>query len=144
MTFRLVQTSPPTIMCGRPRVPRLPTSSTRVIAPTLHCACRAVENTVGERSMGDARLNYDELTYAWFDRFLKGENSGTFEKMPRVRYFTMGINKWQSSDTWPPRGAEPMRFSSLAAARQTHSRVMARLTPPHRRLIARPVRNTIR
>jgi putative CocE/NonD family hydrolase len=22
----------------------------------------------------------------------------------------MGINKWQASDTWPPRGAEPMSF----------------------------------
>jgi putative CocE/NonD family hydrolase len=81
-----------------------------VIAPTLHCAYkRATENTiVGERSMGDARLNYDELTYAWFDRFLKGENNGILEKMPRVRYFTMGINKWQSSETWPPEGAQPM------------------------------------
>ncbi len=83
-----------------------------VIAPTLHCAYkRATENTmIGERSVGDARLNYDELTYAWFDHFLKGENNGVLEKMPRVRYFTMGINKWQSSDTWPPVGAQPMSF----------------------------------
>ena len=83
-----------------------------VIAPTLHCAYkRAAENTVvGERSMGDARLNYDELTYAWFDHFLKGEKNDILDKMPRVRYFTMGINKWQTSDTWPPEGAQPMRF----------------------------------
>ena len=83
-----------------------------VIAPTLHCAFkRATENTVvGERSVGDARLNYDELTYGWFDHFLKGENNGVLEKMPRVRYYTMGINKWQSSDTWPPRGAQSMSF----------------------------------
>ncbi len=83
-----------------------------VIAPTLHCSYkRATENTiVGERSMGDARLNYDELTYAWFDHFLKGENNQILEKMPKVRYYTMGMNKWQSSDTWPPRGAQPMTF----------------------------------
>jgi putative CocE/NonD family hydrolase len=83
-----------------------------VIAPTLHCAYkRATENTmIGERSVGDARLNYDELTYAWFDHFLKGENNGVLEKMPRVRYFTMGVNKWQSSDTWPPAGAQSMSF----------------------------------
>ena len=83
-----------------------------VIAPTLHCAYkRATENTVvGERSMGDARLNYDELTYAWFDRFLKGEQNGILEKMPKVRYFTMGINRWQSSETWPPVGAQPMKM----------------------------------
>ncbi|MDX2039699.1 MAG: CocE/NonD family hydrolase [Acidobacteriota bacterium] len=83
-----------------------------VIAPTLHCAYkRATENTVvGERSMGDARLNYDELTWGWFDHFLKGEANGILEKMPKVRYFTMGINKWQSSDTWPPVGAQPMTY----------------------------------
>jgi uncharacterized protein len=83
-----------------------------VIAPTLHCAYkRATENTiVGERSVGDARLNYDDLTYAWFDHFLKGDNNGILEKMPKVRYYTMGINKWQSSDTWPPAGAQPLSF----------------------------------
>jgi uncharacterized protein len=83
-----------------------------VIAPTLHCAYkRAQENTiVGERSVGDARLNYDELTWAWFDHFLKGEKNGALQTMPKVRYYTMGINKWQSSDTWPPRGAQPMSF----------------------------------
>ncbi len=81
-----------------------------VIAPTLHCGFRrATENTiVGERSVGDARLNYDELTYGWFDHFLKGENNGVLEKMPRVRYYTMGLNKWQTSDVWPPRGAQPL------------------------------------
>jgi putative CocE/NonD family hydrolase len=83
-----------------------------VIAPTLHCAYkRATENTVvGERSMGDARLNYDELTWGWFDRFLKGEQNGLLEKMPKVRYFTMGINKWQASETWPPVGAQTMKL----------------------------------
>ncbi len=83
-----------------------------IIAPTLHCGFRrATENTiVGERSVGDARLNYDELTYGWFDHFLKGESNGILEKMPRVRYYTMGLNKWQTSDTWPPRGAEQMTF----------------------------------
>jgi predicted acyl esterase len=30
--------------------------------------------------------------------------------MPHVRYYTMGLNKWQSSDTWPPRGAQPLSF----------------------------------
>ena len=40
-----------------------------VIAPTLHCGYkRATENTVvGELSVGDARLNYDEQIYGWFD-----------------------------------------------------------------------------
>jgi putative CocE/NonD family hydrolase len=90
-----------------------------VIAPTLHCAYkRATENTmVGERSVGDARLNYDELTYAWFDHFLKGEDNHLIGTMPQVRYYTMGLNKWQSSDTWPPRGAQPVSFFLTSAGK---------------------------
>ncbi len=81
-----------------------------IIAPTLHCGyTRATENTiVGERSMGDARLDYSALTYGWFDHFLKGEDNHVLQTMPKVKYFTMGSNKWQSSDTWPPKGAQPM------------------------------------
>src|SRR5258708_25792195 len=62
----------------------------------------------GERHMGDASLNYSELNYGWFDHFLKGEDNHALEKMPKVRYYTMGMNKWQESDTWPPKGAQPM------------------------------------
>jgi putative CocE/NonD family hydrolase len=83
-----------------------------IIAPVAHCAySRATENTVvGERSMGDARLDYSELTYGFFDRLLRGEKNTALDKLPKVTYFTMGSNKWQSSDTWPPRGAEPLTF----------------------------------
>ncbi|GAA3754059.1 CocE/NonD family hydrolase [Terriglobus aquaticus] len=81
-----------------------------VIAPTLHCGYkRATEHTVvGERDMGDARLDYDALTYAWFDHFLKGDDNGFLAKQPKVQYYTMGINKWQTSDVWPPAGAKPV------------------------------------
>lgn len=81
-----------------------------VIAPTLHCGYkRATEHTVvGERDMGDARLDYDALTHAWFDHFLKGDDNGFLAKQPKVQYYTMGINKWQTSDTWPPAGAKPV------------------------------------
>lgn len=75
-----------------------------VIAPVLHCSyTRATEDTmIGERSVGDARLNYDEIITAWFDLWLKGEKSETVSEMPKVQYFTMGSNKWQSSEVWPP------------------------------------------
>jgi uncharacterized protein len=81
-----------------------------IVAPVAHCAyTRATENTVvGERSMGDARLSYAELTYGFFDRLLKGEKSAALDALPKVTYFTMGSNRWQSSDTWPPREAQPM------------------------------------
>ncbi len=91
-----------------------------VIAPTLHCGYkRASEHTiVGERDMGDARLDYDAMTFAWFDHFLKGEQNGFLEKTPKVQYYTMGLNKWQGSDTWPPQGAQSvtLRLSSAGHA----------------------------
>lgn len=76
-----------------------------VIAPTLHCAyTRATENTiVGERSVGDARLNYEEQIYAWFDMWLKGETNTFKEDTPRVQYYTMGSNQWQAAEQWPPK-----------------------------------------
>lgn len=79
-----------------------------IIAPTLHCRyTRSTENTVvGERSVGDARLNYEEQTYAWFDHWLKSDENEIMKNLPKVQYYTMGSNKWQSSDVWPPEGVK--------------------------------------
>ena len=92
--------------------PEIANQQYAVIAPVLHCSYkRATENTiVGERSMGDARLDYDALTYGWFDMFLKGEKNGLLDTLPKIRYYTMGLNKWQSTDTWPPAGAGPLTY----------------------------------
>ncbi len=75
-----------------------------IIAPTLHCRfTRArAETIVGERNVGDARLHYDELIYGWFDHWLKGEDNGFLKNTPKVHYYTMGSNKWQTSETFPP------------------------------------------
>ncbi|MCB1023201.1 MAG: CocE/NonD family hydrolase, partial [Acidobacteria bacterium] len=104
-----------------------------VIAPTLHCSyTRATENTiVGERSMGDARLDYSELTYGWFDHFLKGDDNETL-KMPKVRYFTMGSNKWQSADSFPPADAQPMKLylSSNGKANSLNGDGKLEIKPP--------------
>lgn len=83
-----------------------------VIAPVLHCRyTRATENTiVGERNVGDARLNYDEQIYAWFDWWLKGEDTNFKEKTPRVQYYTMGNNKWQAAEQWPPENTQLVTY----------------------------------
>ena len=83
-----------------------------LIAPVGHCAFRrATEETiVGERSMGDPRLDWDALTYGWFDYWLKGEDNGFVETTPKVQYYTMGLNEWQASDTWPPADAEMVTY----------------------------------
>jgi len=83
-----------------------------VIAPTLHCGyTRATENTiVGERSVGDARLNYDEQITKWFDLWLKGDDNDFKETTPRVQYYTMGSNEWQSAEQWPPANTEMVTY----------------------------------
>jgi len=95
-----------------------------VIAPVTHCGyTRATEETVvGERSMGDARLEYQEIVYSFFDRFLKGDKSPRLDSMPKVTYFTMGSNKWQTSETWPPAGAQQMTMYLSSAG---HSNSLA-------------------
>lgn len=83
-----------------------------VIAPTLHCRySRATEKTiVGERNVGDARLDYDALIYAWFDLFLKEEQNQFKSNTPRVQYYTMGLNKWQNADSWPPANTQMLSY----------------------------------
>ncbi|QCK16789.1 CocE/NonD family hydrolase [Mangrovivirga cuniculi] len=88
--------------------PQIAENQYLVIAPTLHCAYkRATENTiVGERNVGDARLNYDELVYSWFDVWLKGESKEFLDTLPRIKYYTMGSNEWNTAEVWPPESSE--------------------------------------
>jgi putative CocE/NonD family hydrolase len=105
-----------------------------VIAPTLHCAyTRATENTVvGERSVGDARWDYDALVYGWFDTWLKGQDTGLLDTLPRVRYFTMGANEWRSAESWPPPNAEAVTYylDSGGNANSLHGDGVLTTTPP--------------
>ena len=94
-----------------------------IIAPVLHCSYkRATENTiVGERSVGDARLNYDDLTWGWFDMLLKGQQNDFKATQPRVRYYTMGANKWQQAESFPLPNTEVKNFF-LSSAGKANSR----------------------
>lgn len=107
-----------------------------VIAPTLHCAyTRATENTVvGERSVGDARWDYDALVYGWLDAWLKdGEARGELlDTLPRVRYYTMGANEWRSAESWPPPGVRPVTYylDSRGNANTLHGNGVLTTAPP--------------
>ena len=83
-----------------------------VIAPVTHCGfMRTEEETVvGDREIGDARLDYMALISNWFDYWLKGEDNGFADDTPKVQYYTMGRNEWQSAPTWPPPDAEPVTY----------------------------------
>jgi putative CocE/NonD family hydrolase len=78
-----------------------------IISPTAHCASeRATEKTiVGARDLGDARLDYWNIYLNWFDHWLKGIPNGV-TSMPKVQYYVMGRNVWQSADSWPVPGTE--------------------------------------
>src|SRR6266850_6008412 len=99
--------------------PEIQNEQWAIIAPVAHCAyTRATADTVvGERSMGDARLDYNEIVYGFFDRFLKGEKTTRLDSLPKVTYFTMGLNKWQTTDVWPPAGAQPATFYLSSAGK---------------------------
>lgn len=94
-----------------------------VIAPVLHCSYkRATADTkVGDLSVGDARLDYDALTWSWFDRHLKGEANDFPQKNPRVRYYTMGVNQWRSADSFPLPGTR-MQDMWLSSAGHANTR----------------------
>ena len=83
-----------------------------VVGPNPHCqfARLSEDYTVGDRSMGDARFPVDAQVWAFFDRWLKGQPRAFAADTPHVRYFTMGSNRWQSADEWPPRSATPVRM----------------------------------
>ena len=99
--------------------PEIANEQYAVIAPTGHCGyTRATEHTVvGERDMGDARLDVDKLTYGWFDHFLKGEDNHVLETMPKIRYYVMGENRWETADTWPPEGSKTLTFYLSSSGR---------------------------
>lgn len=73
-----------------------------VIAPVTHCGYdRLTENTiVGERELGDARLDVIDLQLRWYDYWLKDIDNG-ITQMPKVQYYVMGKNVWQGADAWP-------------------------------------------
>jgi len=83
-----------------------------VVAPTPHCRFFGTEEEtiVGDRSVGDARMDYEELIYRWFDFWLKGERNGFDEDTPRVQYYTMGANEWSSDTSWPPEKSTPVTY----------------------------------
>ncbi len=83
-----------------------------IIAPTLHCGFRRAEEEtmVGDLNVGDARLDYDAIYDGWLDYWLKGEKNGFLDTFPRIHYYTMGKNEWQTAETWPPQAAQMTAF----------------------------------
>jgi putative CocE/NonD family hydrolase len=73
-----------------------------IISPTTHCRSEAVSDRtpVGERELGDARLDYWGIYVKWYEHWLKGVDNGV-TRMPRIQLFVMGRNEWRAENEWP-------------------------------------------
>jgi putative CocE/NonD family hydrolase len=105
-----------------------------VVGPNAHCqfAKLGPDMVVGERGMGDTSFDVDGMIFRWFDRWLKGDRNAFPASTPHVQYYTMGANKWQRGQQWPPRQAQPVRMylTSNGRANSLNGDGKLSLTPP--------------
>jgi putative CocE/NonD family hydrolase len=68
---------------------------------SLTAATRAVGGDLAISAQGtvDLRLVWER----WFARWLKGEPAGGDDAA--VRYYSLGVNEWRESSSWPPAGS---------------------------------------
>jgi uncharacterized protein len=92
-------------------------------------------HNMGDRFPGvsfgrNAYLPLRGLQLAWFDHWL-GSAKGGLADMPPARYFTMGINRWQASDEWPPSNSHivPFYLASRGAANTVRGNGLLRREP---------------
>jgi putative CocE/NonD family hydrolase len=82
-----------------------------VIGPWLHMPWEPVS----ESSDGVEPTVVDDLQSRWFDRFLKGEETGVMDAP--VSLYIMGANEWRDYPDWPPPGSKPERWYLHSAGR---------------------------
>ena len=83
-----------------------------VAAPNNHCRFAGLgpEFVSGDRDLGDTTFDDQGLIWSWWDKWLKGEDSAFDENTPKIQYYTMGANKWQGDDQWPPKDAKEVKM----------------------------------
>lgn len=85
-----------------------------LIAPTLHCGYYRIPKyedlIVGDLNVGNAWFPVYDKVFAFLDYYLKDQSSDFKEQTPRVQYYTMGMNEWQTSAEWPPEAATMKAF----------------------------------
>jgi putative CocE/NonD family hydrolase len=82
-----------------------------IMSPTTHCGSEAAtaQTKVGDRTVGDARLDYYRIYLDWFDHWLKGIDNGVL-KRPKVQYYLSGKNEWRTSNAWPAAGTKSVSY----------------------------------
>ena len=87
-----------------------------VITNGQHCAFGrdAAPSTIGDRSLGDARLDMIGRQIAWLDRWLKDDSSAHTPKSP-ITVYMAGANRWAEFDAVPWAGQDPSRVFYLSS-----------------------------
>jgi hypothetical protein len=76
-----------------------------VIGPWIHGPGNVSKVRVGELDFpGADQVDYNAIRLRWFDRWLKGIDTGVTREPP-VLVYTMGANEWRTHSEWPPAGA---------------------------------------
>lgn len=77
-------------------------------------------------NLGESFANRTDIAQLeWFDRWLKSSDSSTGSK---VVHFVMGRNEWRSSESWPPKGSQPVRLFLESGGRANSRSGDGRLT----------------
>jgi putative CocE/NonD family hydrolase len=82
-----------------------------------HCAFGREEprSTIGDRDLGDARVDLVGRQIAWLDRWVKEQPSAPVPKSP-ITVYMAGANRWADFDAVPWGGRDPSRVFYLSSA----------------------------
>ena len=58
----------------------------------------------------DYQIDLMTLQLQFFDRWLRNQQPGPFDRQPPIKYFLMGANIWKSAESWPPAGFTEQRW----------------------------------
>lgn len=103
-----------------------------VLGPWIHSHLLPANS--GQRYFGGGAsgpgIDYQGMVLAWYDHWLKGEDNGV-ESDPRAYYFTMGDNRWQEAESWPPPSTPtPFFLRSGGRANSRNGDGLLSLDPP--------------
>lgn len=80
-----------------------------IVSSGLHCQQNLEDekSVVGERAVGDARLNYTQRAIDWFDAFVKKDAAALAKvrSAPAISYYDNGASRWQAGESWPASNA---------------------------------------
>ncbi len=67
---------------------------------------------IGERNVGDARVDLDDILVEWFDAHMKEDETALANVRQRaaITVYDNGAREWRSFQSWPPQGAKDLKL----------------------------------